>query len=105
MLTKQHRYSFRNGAPRKSIQSPYYVLRYDSAEKFTYGIVVSKKIASRAVDRNRIKRLYKSILGELTKENTIFYSVVFYVRKKSLVVTKEELQFHIEQIFKKEGII
>lgn len=105
MLTKQHRYSFRNGVPRKSVQSPYCILRYDHAEVFTFGIVVSKKISSRAVDRNRLKRMYRSILAEIVKKNKISFALVFYVRKKSLFATKEELREHLEQIFKKEGII
>lgn len=105
MLTRQHRYSFRNGVPRKSIQSPYCILRYDSAEIFSVGIVVSKKVAGRAVDRNRIKRMYRSVLREMLKKHKLCVALVFYVRKKSLFATRKELQDHLEQIFKKEGII
>lgn len=105
MLTKQHRYSFRNGVPSKSSQSPYFVLRFDRSDDLSCGIVVSKKIAGHAVDRNRIKRMYKSILEAILKETPLSYALVFYVRKKSVEVTSEELYQHIEQIFRKEGIM
>ncbi len=105
MLTKQHRYSFRNGVPRNSIQSPYFVLRFEKTQDFSCGFVISKKVASLAVDRNRIKRLYRSILGDIVKKTPLPYSLVFYIRKKSIDVGSNELRHHIEQIFKKEGIM
>ena len=105
MLNKQHRYSFGKGAPRKSSQTPFFVLRYEKADNFTCGVVVSKKVASHAVDRNHIKRMYKSVLESVQKENPFRFSIVFYVRKSSMGLSKESLQGHIEQIFRKEGII
>lgn len=105
MLTKQHRYSFRDGVPRKSTQSPYFVLRYQPGDSFQYGIVVSKKIASLAVERNRIKRMYKRALERIVTEQDISYKLVFYARKKSAEEAVEKLYEEIKQIFKKEGII
>lgn len=105
MLTKQHRFSFRNGVPMHSANSSLFVMRYERAEKFSCAIVVSKKVSSNAVDRNRLKRMYKNILAQVLLKSDINYSLVFYVRKKSNDVSEEEIRQSIEQIFRKEGII
>lgn len=105
MLTKQQRFSFKQGTPQKSVQNSLFVLRYDRNTNFYYAIVVSKKIAASSVERNRIKRLYKSALTDIVKRYGVNGSFVFYVRKRSAAIQKAELVQHIEQIFKKEGII
>jgi ribonuclease P protein component len=105
MLAKQQRYSFKNGVPQKSAYSPFFVLRHDVSDTFKYAIVVSKKIESNSVDRNRIKRLYRKVISELVKSNPISSSLVFYVRKNSSGVQEEMLKEHLQQILKKEGII
>ncbi len=105
MLSKQHRYSFKEGAPRKSSQSPYFVLRFQESEHFRYGIVVSKKTAAHAVDRNRLKRLFKRTLEKIVSDTNVDYDTVFYLRKKSADATANEIYDEVKQIFKKEGII
>ena len=105
MLTKQHRYSFRNGAPKKSAHCPLFVLRYEPASAFSCAIVVSKKIHAHAVERNRLKRLFKKALNQILEQYEIPYAMVFYVRKKSNDAQLDYLYQTIEQMFKKEGII
>jgi ribonuclease P protein component len=105
MLTKQQRYSFRNGVPKKSTSSPLFVLRYQPSDDFSAAIIVSKKINAHAVGRNRIKRAYKKALSELTEKYELRYSFVFYTRKQNNDVSPEEILSSIEQTFKKEGII
>ncbi len=105
MLTKQQRYSFRNGAPKKSTACPFFVLRYEPAEEFSYAVVVSKKVSTKAVDRNRIKRMFRKALGNIVNDQEVDYSIVFYVRKNCVDVPFEMLEKTIEQMLKKEGII
>jgi ribonuclease P protein component len=105
MLTKQQRYSFKNGVPVKSVSNQYFVLRYEKSEYFMCGVVVSKKIQSSSVDRNKIKRQFKRILSKLINEHQINYSLVFYIRKKSIDIADEALHETLTQLFKKEGII
>lgn len=105
MLAKQHRYPFHSGLPRKSVHSPYFVLRYQESQMFRVGIVVSKKTASHAVDRNKLKRVYKRVLKKIIVGANKTYDLVFYLRKRSAMSTEEEIYNEVEQIFKKEGII
>ena len=105
MLTKQHRFSFRNGIPSKSTHCPLFVLRYEPADTFSCAVVVSKKVNSHAVERNRIKRMYKKVIGGILEYNQLPYSMVFYLRKRNNEVELEDVRRITEQIFKKEGII
>lgn len=105
MLTKQHRFSFRNGIPTKSANCSLFVLRYEGAESFSCAIVVSKKVSAHAVERNRIKRMYKKVIREILKTQELPYSMVFYTRKKNTEASIDEIRQSVQQIFKKEGII
>ena len=105
MLTKQHRFSFHSGTPKNSSHSHFFVLRYQREEHLQVAIVVSKRVAPHAVDRNKVKRAYKRVIAKILTEYPISYSLVFYARKQSVAAKDEVLQHAIEQIFRKEGII
>lgn len=92
MFKREHRYSFSGKFPSQSIQSPFFVMRFEKTEKpFTVAIVASKKIDKRSVVRNQVKRKLFHVLADMMpKESTL--SLIFYVRRPILAATPEDLK-------------
>ncbi len=113
MLKKENRLSgnkqikevFENGKMR---QSPLFgVLYLDPsisseqvpavAGQVKFGIVVSKKISKKAVERNRIRRkIYKEV-GEILPKIKKGLRVVFLVKKAILEASDEEIKREVEK--------
>lgn len=70
-----------------------------------FGIVVSKKIDKRAVGRNRIKRLFRSILVDLNKNMMPGHDILYIARIGILNKTKEEIQALIKNSLQKAKLI
>ena len=66
------------------IQTPLFGVRYIKSEKTKYGWVVSKKISTKAVDRNRIKRR----LSEVVRKNMIDKTEIIFLVKKNMLNAK-----------------
>lgn len=75
-------------------------------EKFThkYGCILSKKTLKKAVERNKVKRVFYRILQEQIvsqKETYTEKGALFYPKKNTLTVSKEVLVKEIENSLKK----
>jgi ribonuclease P protein component len=66
------------------IQTPLFGVRYIKSEKTRYGWVVSKKISTKAVDRNRVKRR----LSEVIRKEMIEKVEMVVLVKKSMMGAK-----------------
>jgi ribonuclease P protein component len=70
-----------------------------------FGIVVSKRIDKRAVARNKIKRFFRQILGELNENIKPGHDILLIVKKNITGATKEENMLNIGSFFGKIGIL
>jgi ribonuclease P protein component len=70
-----------------------------------FGIVVSKKIDKRAVERNQIKRFYRQTLEELNGNIGPGHDILLIVKKKILDGDKEENRSTIEKFLSKKGFV
>ena len=78
----------------------YFVLRLSRNKMdkvFTYGIVISRKVAPSCI-RNKIKRRFRSIIADYAKNNIAPYTVIIYARKSILRSSYQELEqcFHLQ---------
>lgn len=99
MFKKSFRFSFRGGVPKKSIVTPFFIVRYDTSEENNtqIAVVVGKKVSKKAVERNKIKRQLVAQLKEnLTDLNG--KTLVLYARKPIIDASKEEIAVEIEKI-------
>jgi len=70
-----------------------------------FGIVVSKKIDKRAVVRNRIKRIFRRLLGDLSENMTSGHDILLIIKKEIENKTREENSLAVEKTLRKAGII
>lgn len=70
-----------------------------------FGIIVSKKIDKRAVERNRIKRMFRTSLLDLNKNMMPGHDILFITRIGVLNKTKEENYSIIKSALEKAGLI
>lgn len=96
MLAKEHRFSFKNGAPKGFFQTPFFVIRHDNNAKkdSELAVVVGKKVDKRATVRNRIKRSLVSEIKDFIL-GTEKLRIVVYAKKsvneENLKTVKEDL--------------
>src|SRR5690349_19629783 len=98
MLRKTNRFSFRKGVPKKVLQTPFFVLRYDvSPDKILHlAVVVSKKVDKRAVGRNKLKRKIVSFVQALVSIETQ-KNIVIFVKKQILEINDEQIKLELEK--------
>jgi ribonuclease P protein component len=70
-----------------------------------FGIVVSKKVARKAVDRNHLKRQVRDIVNELNKKSDSHYDAIVSVKPQSLDTDFNKLKNTLEDLFRKANII
>ena len=73
--------------------SPFFVMRvYEvSVETSRFGVVISQKVAKKAVDRHRLKRRIHGCLESLTPVLNEGYAVVIYAKKQAHTAETQEL--------------
>lgn len=69
------------------------------------GIVASRKVSKRAVDRNRAKRLIRSIIEELWDKIYFGYDILFILKKEAIGKKRADFYLGIKNILEKEGLI
>lgn len=82
MLPREHRFSFKEKLPRKTLRSKSFSIRYDQSGKgLKVAVVISKKVDKRSTVRNLIKR---KVLEEVQKNvgKTSPLNLIFYVKKE-----------------------
>jgi ribonuclease P protein component len=83
MLPKKNRFSFKTQLPKQTLNSQSFSLRYGQNEEgLKVGVVVSKKVDTSAVVRNRIRRkIFDAVGKSLGKDSCL--TLIFYARKQS----------------------
>jgi len=66
-----------------------------------FGFVVSGKVAKKAVDRNRTKRVFSQSVRDLMGNFPEGVEVVFLLNKKALLLREPEVKKEIERFSKK----
>lgn len=102
MLSKKNRLNlsaFKVDKDAKKVSSEYFLISLNKKENtLRAGVVVSKKVASRAVDRNRIKRIVtESLKGQSSMEGDIR----IIVRKNISNLKMTEVKTLIEMLLQK----
>lgn len=106
MFAKKQRYSFKKGVPKKVFATPYFVIRYEVKDEamFQCAVVVGKKVDTKAVSRNKIKRIIVKSIKDLvsidSKADTILYA-----RNKINELTEERIKEELQKAFKAIQII
>ena len=70
----------------------------NKADKPKFACVVSKKIAARAVDRNRIRRLCKEALRTASDPVVHPPAIIFYAKKESKSATFQDIAADIKKL-------
>lgn len=70
-----------------------------------FGVVVSKRVDVRAVGRNRVKRMVRECLQELSQKIRTGYDMIIVVKKELSRVSKNESLEIIEATLKKGELI
>jgi len=70
-----------------------------------FGIIVSKKISKKAVERNKIKRILRDALVALNKNMTQGHDMLFIARPGIFNETKEKIRQSAEESLVKAGIV
>jgi len=70
-----------------------------------FGIVVSKKVAKKAVTRNKLKRQVRELVFELSKKVSGHYDVIISTKVAGLDLDYQKLKKELEEIFIKARLI
>ena len=104
MLPKRERLSVKDIASLsqgRSVFGSLVSLRFLPAKEAKYSVSVSKKVAKRAVDRNRIKRRVYSAVRKAKGASSIPYSVMLMPKRECLTAPLADIQSEIEALFRK----
>lgn len=84
MFAKRHRFSFKNGALKYFIQTPFFIVKYDNKAEngLECAVIVGKKVDKRATVRNKIKRNFVALIKEFVVDSRNLRLVVY--AKKSV---------------------
>ena len=69
------------------------------SEKAKFAVVVSKKIAARAVDRNRIRRLCKEVVRQESDTIRGPQTLILYAKKAARSASFKEIETDIVELF------
>jgi len=79
------------------VRTPLFSVLKMEKDELKVGIVVSKKVESRAVDRNKIRRKLSQVIGVNVKKMKGWY---LFLAKKELLESKiEEIEKCLEKLF------
>lgn len=70
-----------------------------------FGFIVSSKISKKAVDRNRVKRLFRTVISNLISDIREGYDIIFIARKNILLLDKENLFSKAAESLRKKNIL
>ncbi|MBI2028651.1 MAG: ribonuclease P protein component [Candidatus Levybacteria bacterium] len=87
--------------------TPFFVLKVKGNGLIVnrFGIVVSKKIDKRSTVRNKIKRIFRSILIDLNKDIISGQDMLFIVKKEILNKTNNKIDLQIRGVLEKARLI
>ncbi|MFN3693263.1 MAG: ribonuclease P protein component [Candidatus Paceibacteria bacterium] len=76
----------------KRFHSEYFTLVYTKATDFRVSVVVSKKVAKSAVDRNRLRRRAYGVIERLNREHAVGGIYIILYKSGALKATRLTLQ-------------
>jgi len=74
------------------------VLNKDDDET-RFGVIISKKISKKAVERNKIKRRLMEVLGKNRKKFGKGKRILFLAKKEILGVKPKEIEVELKKVF------
>jgi len=77
-----------------------YVIQKTTEKVSRFAFVVSKKVAKRAVDRNRIKRMLRESIHNLLPSIQPGYDIIFMVKNNFADKTSKEITTRISDLFR-----
>lgn len=97
------RADFKDFKPERRIQGRLFslLIKSSSEGRAQYGCVVSKRIATRATVRNRIKRLCREALRNMGSVSAPHGTFVFYAKNPSSTASYKEVSEDIAALFSK----
>ncbi|MEX0934043.1 MAG: ribonuclease P protein component [Candidatus Paceibacterota bacterium] len=94
---------------KKTHHSPSFTLlvykKRDQKEVSTITFIISKKIATKAVLRNKLKRRGYSVAQELFFRIQTGFTLVFYFKKESVHKTHKEFFLEIQKLLKEAHVL
>lgn len=89
------------------LRLPFFLIKINKNKLLTnrMGIVASRKVSKRAVDRNRAKRLIRSVIEELWDKIIPGYDILFILKKEAIDKRRADFYSPIKKILEKEGLI
>lgn len=100
MLAKKYRLNLgvRLSAPQSFITPLFIVKKEKNSLSYSrYGVIITKKIAVKAVDRNLLRRIIFSGIPKNSQE-TEGYDMIFIAKKEIMTAKKEEVNAEVERI-------
>ena len=79
-------------------------MRYALAPTKKFSVSVSKKVAKRAVDRNRIKRRVYAVLRNAKKDLKKSVFIMIMPKRECQIIKLEEIRNEIISLWKKAGL-
>lgn len=103
MLAKKYRLLIQNfaGKSGKTAKSPNFsVKKFENRQFSRFGVIISKKVAKKATERNRIKREIFNFLREI-KRSIPVADYLIVVHPGAARLKKENLRLDLENLLKK----
>ena len=95
---------FDKGKFKKSVNSVFFRMRYASNQNSSrFGFIIPKKIMSKVVDRNKVKRRLKSILAE-NLPHIRNADVIYFPNQKALTSNYQALKTEVEKLLKQAAL-
>jgi ribonuclease P protein component len=70
-----------------------------------FAFVVRKSVDTRAVVRNRIRRVFRSCIEELKNEITLGYDMLFFLEKGIIDKQQKDLCKELKEIFREQHLL
>ena len=85
------------------MMSPFFgvVVENKNDDVVKFGVVISKKVSKRAVDRNKIKRRLMEVLGRRLDKFKVGLRVLFLVKKAAVEAKVIDLEKEVEKLILK----
>ncbi len=68
-------------------------------EELKFGVIISKKISKKAVERNKIRRRLMEVLGRNLSKFGLGKRILFLVKKEMLEIKPKEIEVELKKIF------
>lgn len=100
MFKRALRFSFSKGSPRQKIVRPLFIVRYQKSDTPSFAIVAGKVVSKKAVERNRVKRIFLLALQEVLNKQKNSNTLVFFLKRPYDEYLKSGIITELEEILK-----